>query len=76
MNEKKLTAKETKESLAIKKEQEDEKRIAGRLEEVLKEEGRGIQPFLSVTEFGIVPNVRLVLIPKKEEVKEEENGSK
>jgi len=47
------------------------KRVSTRIQEVLDDEGFGIQPFLDYTTYAVVPRVRLVKIEKEEKANEE-----
>lgn len=56
------------------KEEGINKRTAEQIENILKENERGLQPFLSITENGIIPRVRLVRMAPQPEVNNNEEN--
>ena len=65
---KKMSKKETKEDKELTLEQQKIIAVAGEIEEILKKNSMGLQFSLRITEAGIVPTGRLVIIPKDGEV--------
>ena len=51
---------------------EKAKRVSDRIGDILKEENMGLQTFLTYSEFGIIPSVRLTNNPSKSDDKKEE----
>lgn len=61
--------------LMDKVEQAKQERVAADIEKVLKDAGFGIQPFMEYNDFAIIPKIRLVKLPKKDEqIKTNETG--
>lgn len=63
---------EAKELKEQKERIEEEQRVAGRVRDVLEEEGYAIQPYLSFSEHGVSPMARLVKNPN---AKKDEQGT-
>jgi len=62
----KKTPEQTKLEQEQKELQEKTERVAKQIEVLLKNEEMALQPLLSSSEYGIIPRVRLVPVPKEE----------
>ena len=61
---KELTAEETKiQQIQI----EETKQVAKKIEDILVESGRAIQPYLQFSEGGITAQIRVIVVPKKKD---------
>ncbi len=62
------TAEQVKQEKMVAQAQEELKVVAGKVQAILEETGYAIQPFLSFSESGVTPNVRLAKIPEEKAV--------